>query len=245
MAIRTLQLAVVFVFATFITVGCIIIVPDSFGTSVRGSGNLITEERDVSSFNEVQLKGSGKVTLTQGDKQSLKIQTDDNIMPLIETRVINKKLTISHGKYNLRPTTFNVDITVEKLEGVSIAGSGDISGNSRFFSDNFYAEISGSGDIELELEVSKMKAAISGSGSINLFGKADDSTAAISGSGKINAFDFETKNVSVTIRGSGDCRVNASESLHATISGSGDIYYKGRPQISTRISGSGSLKSQD
>ncbi len=245
MTIKTLQLATAFVFSTIISVGCIIIVPDGFGTSVQGSGNLITEKRDVSSFYEVQLKGSGKVTLTQGDKQSLEIQTDDNIMPLIETRVINKKLTISHGKHHLRPTSFNVDITVVKLEGVSIAGSGDISGNSRFFSDNFYAEISGSGDIELELEVNKMKAAISGSGSINLFGKADDFTAAISGSGKINAFDLEMKNFSATISGSGDCRVNASESLNATISGSGDIYYKGRPQISTRISGSGSLRSQD
>ena len=245
MTIKTLQLATAFVFSTIISVGCIIIVPDGFGTSLQGSGNLITEKRDVSSFYEVQLNGSGKVTLTPGDKQSLESQTDDNIMPLIETRVINKKLTISHGKHQLRPTSFNVDITVVKLEGVSIAGSGDISGNSRFFSDNFYAEISGSGDIELELEVNKMKAAISGSGSINLFGKADDFTAAISGSGKINAFDLEMKNVSATISGSGDCRVNASESLNATISGSGDIYYKGRPQISTRISGSGSLRSQD
>ena len=101
------------------------------------------------------------------------------------------------------------------------------------------------GDLELELEVDNIKAGISGSGSINLFGKADDFTATINGSGEINAFDLETKNVSVTISGSGDCRVNVSESLNTTISGSGDIYYKGRPQISTRISGSGSLRSQD
>ena len=74
------------------------------------------------------MKGSGNVVLTQGEKQSLIIKTDDNIMPLIETDVSGKKLTISHGKHHLRPTRFEVYITVKKLEGVAISGSGDISG---------------------------------------------------------------------------------------------------------------------
>lgn len=222
--------------------GCMIVIN---GKSVRGSGNIITQEREVAEFNKVHLKGSGKVFLTPGEKQSVEIKADDNIIPLIETTVSGEKLTISHGNHHLRPTSFEVYITLENIEGVGISGSGDIIGKGRFVTDTLYAEISGSGDMDLEVETGLLETKISGSGSIHLSGKAEDYTVSISGSGKINAFDVDAKHVSVKASGSGDCRVSASESLDAKISGSGDVYYRGRPQINTKISGSGSLKSRD
>jgi hypothetical protein len=103
------------------TAGCIFIVN---GNSTQGSGNIITGEREVSEFNKLHLKGSGNVFLSQGEEQSLIIKTDDNILPLIETDVSGKKLTISHGKHNLRPTVFEVFITVKNIEDVAISGSG-------------------------------------------------------------------------------------------------------------------------
>ena len=78
---------------------CIII--DSEGialTSVDGSGEIIAEERDVPAFNQINLRGAGKVTLTKGSYQHVQVETDDNIMPHIETKVNNGKLTISHEK---------------------------------------------------------------------------------------------------------------------------------------------------
>ena len=222
--------------------GCIIVIN---GKSVQGSGNIITQEREVSEFSKVHLKGSGKVFLTPGEKQTLDIKTDDNIMPLIETDVSGNKLSISDGNHHLRPTSFEVYITLENLEGVRISGSGDIIGTGRFVTETFYAEISGSGDVDLEVETSKLASKISGSGAIRLAGKAQDYTVSISGSGEINAFDVQAETVSVKISGSGDCRVHAAESLDAKISGSGDVYYKGRPRINTKISGSGSLISRE
>ncbi len=227
---------------TLIITGCIIVIN---GKLVEGSGNIITNKRDVSEFQKVHLKGSGDVFLTIGEEQSLIIKTDDNILPLIETDVSGKKLTISHGKHHLRPTAFEVFITVKYLEGVTISGSGDVHGKDRFVADAFYAEISGSGDMDLEVETGMLTSKISGSGTIQLSGKAEDYTAAISGSGEINAFDVQAKTVSVKISGSGNCRVYATESLDVKISGSGDVHYKGRPQINTKISGSGSLISGD
>ncbi len=242
MKIKTLQLPAILTFIAFLTTGCIIVIN---GKAAQGSVNIITGEREVSKFNKVHLKGSGNVFLTLGEKQTLIIKTDDNIMPLIETAVSGDKLTISHGKHHLRPTVFEVFITVKDLVGGAISGSGDISGKSRFVTDTFYAEISGSGDIDLEVETGKLESKISGSGVIHLAGKAEAYTVSISGSGEINAFDVQAKNVSVKISGSGDCRVYATESLVAKISGSGDVYYKGRPRINTKISASGSLISGD
>ena len=226
--------------------GCIVIDLDGCSTStVKGSGNIVSEERQVSEFREVSLKGTGKIFISKGPSHSLKIQTDDNILPLIETTVSNGKLTISHEKYNLKTATLNYFITVRELNGISIYGSGDVQSSSQFTADDFYAEIKGSGDISLDLAVRNLKSEISGSGNINLSGKATSHMASIKGSGDIDAFEMASEDVSISIKGSGDCKVSATRILTAEIAGSGDVYYKGQPRINSSIKGSGSLKSRD
>lgn len=238
-------LAVSAVVAVLMT-GCIVIDLGGCGNkTVRGSGNLVTEERQLSEFDQISLNGIGTISVATGDRQHLKIRTDDNVMPLIVTEVRNRKLVISHNKWNLRPTTLDFTIMVKNMKGASISGSGDIYGKNRFVSKDFYTDVSGSGNISLELEADQLDSDISGSGSIQLSGKADFYNASITGSGKIRADNLEAKNASIIITGSGDCRVNVSEQLHAKITGSGDVSYKGYPRITKKITGSGSVKSID
>ncbi|MHB9034291.1 MAG: hypothetical protein ACYC6L_14735, partial [Anaerolineae bacterium] len=49
---------------------------------VNGSGNVITETRDVGSFSGVQLSAVGQMKITQGDKDSITITADDNVAAL-------------------------------------------------------------------------------------------------------------------------------------------------------------------
>jgi hypothetical protein len=243
MKIKLSILAMVWVLSGVLISGCIVIdLNGCSAQSVKGSGNVISESRQVPEFSEIRLEGHGKVALTQDNQSSIEVTTDDNILRSIETEVENGKLIISHEKRrNLRPTKLNYTITVKDLEGISIAGSGDVNCNNKLVSDDFYAEISGSGDIILVVDAVRLESDISGSGSINLSGKTDAHQASITGSGKINAFDMQAQNVSVAITGSGDCRVHASEKLQAKITGSGDVLYKGHPQISKSITGSGKV----
>lgn len=246
MKIRMISLLCILFLFTAIVSGCIVVDLNGCGKeTVKGSGELVSEERRVAEFKTIKLKGIGRAVLTQGQTHSVTIQTDDNIMPLIETEVQGGQLVISQGNYNLRPTKMEFNISVAHLKGIAVSGAGDVIGKSRFVSDNFSAKISGAGDMALELEVADLTTDISGSGSMNLSGKADHHDAKISGSGKINAFDMRTQNVSLKVSGSGDCKVNATETLHARISGSGDVVYDGHPRIISKISGSGSLESRN
>jgi hypothetical protein len=49
------------------------------------------------------------------------------------------------------------------LKGIAILGSGDVIGKSRFISGDFFAKISGSGDMKLEVDVAELETTISGS----------------------------------------------------------------------------------
>ena len=53
-------------------------------SSIVGSGNIETQTIDVSGFDRVLLKGFGEVYIEQGPRESLSVQTDANIIPLLD-----------------------------------------------------------------------------------------------------------------------------------------------------------------
>ena len=62
--------------------------------AVRGSGDIVTEVREVSDFSEVHLEGSGDVVVEMGENESLTVEADDNLLELITTSVRGSRLVI-------------------------------------------------------------------------------------------------------------------------------------------------------
>jgi hypothetical protein len=133
-------------------------------------------------------------------------------------------------------------IPFEKISFVSLSGSGDLKSKNTIIGTKFTAKLSGSGDLNLDVKTTDFEANLSGSGDVVLTGTSDSFISKISGSGDVDAVNLATKNANLTISGSGDMKVNCSQSLYARVSGSGDISYKGNPEIKdTKVSGSGEI----
>lgn len=209
---------------------------------IEGNGIQRTEERPDEGFNEIASSGDFEVHVTQGSSYSLEITAESNLLPYISTEVDGKKLKIrTSGIHSLRQTLpIEIYITTPALNGVSISGSGFIETGS-FLSDEFYAHISGSGDIITKVNCNKMDANVSGSGILTISGISDYTRFLISGSGKIKSYNLEQNNCDATISGSGDMYVNVASTIDAHISGSGKVYYINYPAIHTSISGSGGV----
>jgi hypothetical protein len=190
---------------------------------VKGSGVESTQERQVGPFTHIDLKGSSDVTVHIGEPLSLTVTTDDNLLDLIETTVVDGVLVIrSKESYSTR-TGVDVDIVVPSIEGIEISGSGGISVEN-LDADTFDARISGSGDILVKGTAERIKAVVTGSGTIDLDRlEAHHATARVDGSGDISLF--------------------ADESLDAVVAGSGDINYRGKPEdVRTDVRGSGDIR---
>lgn len=198
--------------------GCVLV-----ADQIEGSGVTKTETRDVPAFTRVDSKGSAEMIVTIGDKQSLTIEADDNILPLIDTGVKGDKLEISsHGSYSTR-TPIKITITVAALNEARVAGSGSISATG--------------------IDAKKFDAHVTGSGDINITGKAESLTASISGSGNIDTTKLPVAVADVRVTGSGNAKVNAMKSITATVTGSGDVHYAGNPsEVQEHVTGSGSVK---
>lgn len=210
---------------------------------IRGSGDLITETRQVSNFDRITLSGSGEVIVIQGGSESLTIETDGNIMEHIKAEVEGGTLRLGFEEgYNLiSPTRLIFSVGVDDLTGLTISGSGDFE-SDQIETSRLEATVSGSGDVQItDLSASEVVARISGSGEIDLAGDVAVQDITISGSGKYLAGDICSQSVRITVSGSGDATVCANDTLDITISGSGSVNYYGRPSINSTGSGSGRI----
>ena len=212
---------------------------------IKGSGNLITETRQVSNFNRIDLSGVGEVIVTQDGNESLSIETDDNVMKHIKVEVKNGTLTLGFkdGVNLISPTRLVFKVSVDDLTGLTVSGSGDVE-SDMVKTDRLDVNVSGSGDVQIaDLTASDVTARISGSGEIDLTGEAAAQDVTMSGSGKYLAGDMCSKSVKVSVSGSGDATVCATGTLDSNISGSGSVNYYGRPTINSSASGSGKINS--
>jgi len=188
---------------------------------VRGSGNVITESRDVSGFNEIALFGSGTVRVDVNGTESLTVEAEDNIMPLLKTEVANGRLELS-VESSISPTTdITYTVAAVALDGVTIAGSGDVTATG-IATDLFDVEISGSGRVKPT-------------------GTAASLVVEISGSGRYLGEGLEASIGTVRVSGSGEAVVNVTDDLDVDVSGSGGVQYIGEPTVTESVSGSGKV----
>ncbi|MDJ0756456.1 MAG: head GIN domain-containing protein [Ardenticatenaceae bacterium] len=217
----------------------------TFGDVIRGSGNLVTESREVSDFNAVHLSGMGEVIITQSGEESLVIETDDNTLPYVTSEVRGQTLYLGFDNSEFRmfdPTLLVFTINVEELEGLGISGSGNIK-MGELETDDLEVNLSGSGSVTVDSFTAETTVVnISGSGDVEMAGEADRQTVDVSGSGSYRAEDLRSETVNVEVNGSGNATVWATESIDINLGGSGSVSYYGNPAVNTSKSGSGVVK---
>ena len=221
---------------------------------IKGSGNIIVEDRKVSGFDKILMSGVGKVIITQGDSESLSIETDDNLMEYIKTEVNGDTLEIGFednvvfssgsGGTAVDPTDgFIFRINVIDLHKISIPGAADIE-MEKIKTDNFDISLSGAGLVSFDdLDAGTLNVLISGAGDVNLAGRVENQVVTLSGLGRYQAFNLESQETSITISGAGDAEVWVMDDLDVTISGAGDVKYYGNPSVNPAISGLGRIQS--
>jgi hypothetical protein len=213
---------------------------------IKGSGVVTSVKRTVEPFTEIESSIGADIVLVKSSSNEILLEGEDNILPLIETSVRDKRLIIDTDKSFSSHKRVKIHVPFSELEAINLLGSGDVSSESPVAGERLSLRIAGSGNVKLGIFVKTLQTKISGSGSMDLLGRVEKHDARISGSGKIKALELQTLHTNADISGSGTCLVNASDELDAHISGSGDILFKNPPvKIHRSVSGSGNIRQID
>ena len=219
----------------------------SWGSSerVRGSGNIKKETRELAHFNGVSLSVPANVELRIGNSEAITIETDDNILPLVETVVENGSLKIRAVRENvdLSTRTFKIVLQARQVERLSLGGSGTINADP-LKSPKLRFDIGGSGTINVKsVESDAVAVTLGGSGDLKVAGgSAPTVSISLGGSGDVDLGQVKSTDVSVKMSGSGGVTVWPAKSLRVVLAGSGDVRYYGDPTVSKTVAGSGEIE---
>ncbi len=189
--------------------------------TANGSGNVTSESRNVSDFDEVELNGVGNLSIQQTGSESLIVEAEEDVIPKLRTEVENNRLVIGPKPNTSIHTSepINYKLTVEDLNALEVSGSGNI-------------------DAE-DISTDELAVTISGAGDVKTSGRADSQDIDISGSGDYKARNLESEEAKIEVGGTGSAIVNVSNELNAKVSGSGSVEYIGAPTVDQEVSGAG------
>jgi Putative auto-transporter adhesin, head GIN domain len=227
---------------SMVSVGCI-------RKLVKGNGILTMETRTISSFEGLRLSiGNTELYYTQGDVPGFKIGGDSNIVSLVETKIRGNILIINfspliNAEYS---NPIKIWVTSPTLSSIVNSGTAKVISEGKIMNSELAIYNSGSGSLQLFMDVEKLKVRETGSTGIVLNGTAKNFDCVITGSGGVNGKGLLTSNSKIRITGAGGCTIRNEEVLDVRISGSGSVRYLGNPtNIKKSISGSGNIAKEN
>jgi hypothetical protein len=197
----------------------------------QGSGNVKNETRQVSGISAVQLDTSGELTLSQGDTESLTIEAEDNILPLLTSDISSGTL-----KLGTKPNTnFSASkpikymLVVKSLNTLTDNGSGKITAGDLTVDSPLSITGNGSGNTTIaNVQSGAVQLKLSGSGGLSLNSlKSDKIAIDISGSGSAAIPTVTTQSFSARLTGNGALEAGGTTS-DQTINISGSGKYDGK-----------------
>ena len=211
--------------------------------TVRGSGSVITEKREVIGFDQIQLSTLGTLEIIQGEEEGLEINAEGNLLPYLLTTIRGKTLEIrTANNVSIEPTkNITYTLKVKNLSGIFTSSLGSINA-SQLTTDKIEIGISSVGDINIDtLIAGDLQVRISSSGDLSLAGKVATQDVAISSSGNYSGGNLQSQSAVVRISSSGNAKIWVIKDLSVQISSSGIVDYFGSPRVFTKISSSGKV----
>ena len=210
---------------------------------IKGDGNVVKQERDVSNFKGIDVGGAFKVYLTQGETEKLVVEADQNLMDVIETDVRAGVLKIKTSDDIKDATELNIYITFKDLNELDISGACDLIGENKFKLNDIDIDCSGASEVDMKFSATSVDIDCSGASNVDFYGSAESVNMDLSGASKIDAGDFEVEKYDIDVSGASSGKIYVTGELSVEVSGAANLKYKGDPKILEHdVSGAGSLR---
>jgi hypothetical protein len=200
---------------------------------IEGSGNIITKTVNIQSFDQIDVSGVFSLKLSQGSKEEVKIEADDNLQDLFEVSNDGSKLTIKMKK----ESNFNskkglkVYITFKKLKSMDLKTVGNVSSEESLSFDDVKIGNKSVGSVDLKLTAQSLDLNNKSVGNVKLDGKAESAIIKNNSVGSIQAGSFVVQKMDIDNKGIGSAEVNAQKEIKVSDSFLGKVSNKGAATI--------------
>ena len=212
---------------------------------IKGTGDIIKEQRSVSDFTSIEVNRNIYVVLTQDTINSVEVEAGENLLPLIRTHVRDGLLIINNDNtcnwvrdYSKKITAYVHVKDLREIRSYSTKNiiSTNVITSSKIDILNFF-----SGDITVIISAAESYTKQMGSGGdITVSGHSGFNYIFSQGYGYLHLENLDSESALVWQKGTGDIHLSVRNSMDVQIDYVGNVYYSGNPVIDQRPSpGSG------
>ncbi|MFD2909525.1 head GIN domain-containing protein [Flavobacterium ardleyense] len=139
---------------------------------VEGNGTVVTEKRAIAeNFSKVIATAGINVNVTQGTSNQVEVETDDNLLKYVVTKVENGILTLKiEGNVSFM-STITVNVQANSFAGLKASGGATISTKNTLTGSAIDLQTSNGSQITAAIEFDKVNCQASSGSSINVSGK--------------------------------------------------------------------------
>jgi hypothetical protein len=197
------------------------------------SVNLIAQNkvvREIAPFDKVKISDDLKVTFKKADRENITIVAKGIGYDKIVTESSGRELKLKVKTGIFKDTDVQILVEYVKLRSIEATNKADIKFEEILTGDELILKASSNAVINVEVQVSALKASLSNGGRIEISGTADLQEVEANLGSKYNAYEFETENGYIKSNTTSDVVVWVKNRLEASAGSKAKLKYRGKPE---------------
>jgi hypothetical protein len=206
-----------------------------------------TQDREVGSFSAVRVASGIHATVDVGPRKPVRIEADDEVLPLLDVRVQDDELVIG-----FKPDTHwtgdrsvRVAVQTPELRAISASGGAEIRASFTRGSD---AELDASGGSVVKargIDAARLHVQASGGSVLEVAGTADALHLQLSGGSQLHGRELSVKDLDVQASGGSEAEMRADGRVNGNLSGGSQVHVRGRATSRVNTSGGSEVTFDD
>ena len=185
--------------------------------------------REIAPFDKVKVSDDLKVTFKKADRENITIVANGIGYDKIVTESSGRELKMKVKTGIFKNTDVQILVEYVKLRSIDASNKADIKFEGIVIGDELSLKATGGAVINVEVDISALKASLSNGGRIEISGRADLQEVDSNLGSKYNAYEFETENGYVKSNTNSDVVVWVKNRLEATAGSKAILKYRGKP----------------
>ena len=213
---------------------------------VNGNRNVVTEDRSTKEdFTKIKVSTGLDLYISQGAKNQITVEADENLQDIIITEVNDGILKIYSEKNIWKAKARKVYVTIKNLEAITATSGSEVYTNEILKVDNLNISATSGADIHISVDANTVETTATSGSDIEVSGVSNNHISKATSGASIGAYQLRSKNVTVRVTSGADINVYASESIDAKATSGGDIDFKGSPKkVNKKTSSGGSVSAE-
>lgn len=209
---------------------------------VKGSGYVLTQQRETGYFNSIEVAQNISVYIVQGELQPITVEADNNLFPYIKTVVRNSVLkiyivdTVSIVKF----ADMNVLISMPAIASLQARQQSFIDASPQMWNvKNVTLDASSGSRIKLAAKAASIEVNAKTSAMVELKGHTEELDADLKTAARLDARNLEADRVELELATGAKAEVKVNSEIEYDLCGNAKLVYKGNPKVTKSIVASG------